>query len=187
MVRVRWSMPPSVIYVVVAVCALLLNDVLTNMGPNIVGGLLVAGMVTGHRLAWQLGRVLTPVAAIWMLLVSLAALPAREGDIRNSTVALISAAILLSIFLALGRRAAKVYFQLLCPRCGTFTNKPGDFFFNTAYCTNCNLRWRSQAEYFRKAADVVEDEAESPAALPADVSVLPPDAITRKSGPDRNG
>src|SRR5262249_37258470 len=110
MSRGRWSMPPSVIYVVGVVRLLVLMNVVTmNVCPIILGGLVVAGMVTGHRLAWQWGRILMPLAAVLMLLVGLAGLSVSDhkGDptVRAVTgaVFVISATVFLSIFFALGR------------------------------------------------------------------------------------
>lgn len=149
-------MPPSVIYVLVVVALIAAANLLTfQIVPLTLSGLVLVGLATGHRLAWQWGRVLVPLGAGLLLLASVCAgagSAAKNDAALGGIIAAVNLAMslfLFSIFFALGRPAARNYFQLICPRCGASTSKAGDFWFNVAVCPMCQLRWRSRAEYFR--------------------------------------
>lgn len=185
----RWAMPPSVIYVLVVVAvSTAVNLVALQLIPLILCVLVLVGVVSGHRLAWQWGRVLVPLGAVLLLLSSVcagASLGGRNDPTLGAIVFVVNltmAFFLFSIFFALGRPAARNYFELICPRCGTSTSQAGDFFFNVAVCPKCNLRWRSRVDYFRstEAADrelddipMVERVEEPPETFGRDENIKP--------------
>jgi predicted Zn finger-like uncharacterized protein len=164
----RRSMPGSVIIAVVAMGIMLameltlsllvlavgnlppdrLGGVLGRMAVSVVlGGLVLWGLIVGHRLAWQWGRILGLLGALLMLLAGVVTLTA--GPPQNSSLAklviggisLFVSACLFTIVFSLASRSAKIYFALRCPECGKFTSAAADFFFNKAKCKNCGEIW----------------------------------------------
>ncbi len=155
-------MPTSVIVAVSALGAMLAletvilllgllanpQNLLSVAGAMAAGALIVWGMVVGHRLAWQWGRVLGIIAAVGYSIVGVLAFAAPppkdqpEWAIRvTGVIFLFVATCLYIIFFALGQRSAKQFFNLQCPTCGTLTSKAADFFFNTAKCSKCGNTW----------------------------------------------
>src|SRR5262245_33937833 len=141
----RGSMPGSVIVAVIAMCVMLVMELslsllvllLGNLPPDrlggifarmfisgVLGGLVLWGLIVGHRLAWQWGRVLGLLGAILTLLVGIVALtagPPQNNSLAQFIIAGVSlfvSACLFTIVFALGSRSAKVYFALRCPGCG---------------------------------------------------------------------
>jgi hypothetical protein len=114
---------------------------------GILSALVLWGLIAGHRLAWQWGRVLGLLGALLMLLVgivSFAGGPVAGGILAKlvmSGAALFISACLFTIVFALGTQSAKKYFRLRCPECGRYTNSAADFFFNQAKCKNCGEIW----------------------------------------------
>jgi len=112
-------------------------------------GLLVLwGMIVGHRLAWQWGRILGIIGAVLSTIGGVAAFvwidAAREPvwtRILLGSVLLVQAVCLYIIFFALGLSSARGHFNLRCPSCGGFTSTAADFFFNRAKCTACDKDW----------------------------------------------
>jgi hypothetical protein len=112
------------------------------------GALILLGLVFGHRLAWQWGRILGILAAV---LLTLAAVLSFFGqrNIRGPAwvrtleggVFLFQAICLYTIFFALGTPSARLFFRLRCPLCGEFTSTAADFFFNRALCKRCPKAW----------------------------------------------
>lgn len=164
----RRSMPGSVIAAVSALCVMVgmelllslvvlvvgnlpperLVQVFVRMGISVVvGGLILWGLVVGHRLAWQWGRVLGVIGAVLMLLVgvvSLAAGAAPGNPVARFIIAGVSLFVsgcLFTIFFSLGSRSAKAYFALRCPECRAFTSAAADFLFNKAKCKKCGEIW----------------------------------------------
>ena len=168
----RRGMPGSVILAIVALSlelALQLTSILVvlflgNLPPEqqgnalaqwvgglVIGGLILWGMVAGHRLAWQWGRILGIIGAVLLLLAGGGALAgagspdlhraAQVGMMLVGAVTLFYSACLFTIFFSLGTKSAKLHFRLRCPACGKFTNKAADFFFNRAKCKNCGETW----------------------------------------------
>jgi predicted Zn finger-like uncharacterized protein len=113
----------------------------------ILSALVLWGLIAGHRLAWQWGRVLGLLGALLMLLVgivSFAGGPVQGGMLAKlvmSGAALFISACLFTIVFSLGTQSAKKYFRLRCPECGRYTSSAADFFFNEAKCKNCGEIW----------------------------------------------
>jgi hypothetical protein len=114
----------------------------------LLGALILWGLVVGHRLAWQWGRILGLLAAILLTAVGFMVPnvqpPAGQPDwvpAVESALTLIQAACLWTIFFSLGRPSAKEHFRLRCPGCGRFTSKAADFWFNRAKCAGCQRVW----------------------------------------------
>jgi hypothetical protein len=112
------------------------------------GILILWGMIVGHRLAWQWGRILGIIAAVLLTIGAVSAfagagaanVPAGAGLLLGS-ILLLQAACLYTIFFALGQSSARHHFNLRCPSCGKFSSTAADFFFNQAKCKGCNTVW----------------------------------------------
>ena len=110
--------------------------------------LILWGMIVGHRLAWQWGRILGILAAVLLTIgavtsfvgTAAAQVPAWVRLLAGSIV-MLQAVCLYTIFFALGRPSAKQHFNLRCPSCGKFTGAAADFFFNRAKCKTCSTVW----------------------------------------------
>jgi predicted Zn finger-like uncharacterized protein len=112
---------------------------------GVLGGLILWGLVVGHRLAWQWGRILGMLGAILFALVCVAAVT-NTGDQGSSAyitaaIFFVISACLFTIAFSLGTATAKQHFGLRCPSCGRFTSTAGDFVFNTARCRHCSKVW----------------------------------------------
>ena len=152
--------PTSVTVATVAVGVLLGLSVLGALGnlaqgavvpavfQILIPGLVFAGVVKGHRLAWQWGRIVAMLSAVLTPLASMAFYLGNKSDphpfmgitlIISTTFCVV---LLLAVFFALGRPSAKAFFGLVCPKCGQPTSKAADFFFNKARCRECDYTWR---------------------------------------------
>jgi len=105
--------------------------------------LLVWGILRGARLAWMWGRAL----GFFLAVVPLAAMGHslwRGLAIRWWEAALVVlglSAPLLAASIALGRRSALGFFDLVCPACGTVARRGKDFLFRQALCGKCGHVW----------------------------------------------
>lgn len=155
---VRRGTPPSVVVAVVAILVLFglqglfaalavalervsLLRALLQIG---LGVLILVGTIAGHRLAWQWGRILAILGAVLLTLVALVFFAAiRDGEVAAWLGALMVVQVipLYTVFFAFGRPSARVFFRLVCPKCGVMTNKAADFFFNRARCRRCGNVW----------------------------------------------
>ncbi|HEY6107035.1 MAG TPA: hypothetical protein VIV59_13705 [Anaeromyxobacteraceae bacterium] len=105
--------------------------------------LLVWGILRGARLAWMWGRAL----GFFLAVVPLAAM--GFGLWRGLTMRWWEAAVvvlglsapLLAASIALGRKSALRFFDLVCPTCGTATRRGKDFLFRRALCRKCGHVW----------------------------------------------
>ena len=111
--------------------------------PLAVSGLLLAGMVKGHRLAWQ-GTL--PAVRGRGRVGALAGLNSLTG--RRAGAAIVGAVVgfgaaiaFLAIPLALRRPSAAIHFRLICPACQTRTTKADDLFFSKTRCLRCRNLW----------------------------------------------
>jgi hypothetical protein len=105
-------------------------------------GLLLLGIVRGHRLAWMWGRYLTFVLALLVLVIAGGA--ALKGGAAGAYVAMLIlglAAPLFAVSFALGRRSALEWFDLVCPECGMAAARGKDFLFRQARCGKCRHVW----------------------------------------------
>lgn len=160
----RSGLPGSVILAIIGLACMMALNVLNivlllnvpNRRPNVLiqpavslvlGALIMWGLVVGHRLAWQWGRVLGLIGAILYTVVgaiSLANAAPGASPLLSfvvGAVVLFVAACLWVIFFAVGARSARLHFGLQCPDCGKFTSKAADFFFNKAKCGKCKKIW----------------------------------------------
>ena len=162
------SMPASVVVAIVAMSILLalelalgiLSLVAGTLNPEqlgraliqvistiVIGGLILWGLIVGHRLAWQWGRVLAMLGAVLAVILAIITFAAPANDFTPAArfilggVAFIASGCLFTITFSLGTRPAKEYFRLRCPSCGRFTSAAADFFFNTAKCKRCGNKW----------------------------------------------
>jgi len=112
--------------------------------PVLLAGLILVGIVKGHRLAWQWGRMLGLVGGILLTLMAVAAL-ARSGEGSGWTIAATLLAFqgvpLFPMFFALGTVEAREHFRVICPQCGNTKVKGRDFLFTKATCRRCNATW----------------------------------------------
>jgi hypothetical protein len=104
-------------------------------------GLLVWGIARGYRLAWLWGRYLSFFLALLMLGVVAASLrgPVAVKEVAIVLLGLVAPLVVVSV--ALGRRSALEYFDLVCPRCGTVVRRGKDFLFRQARCPSCQQVW----------------------------------------------
>ena len=106
--------------------------------------LILIGLVKGHKLAWQWGRICGILGGV---LVTLDMVPAvllvAKGSLSFAFLVIgpLQPLALYFLFFALGAEGAREHFGLLCPKCGSNKAKGGDFFFNTAVCRSCGERW----------------------------------------------
>jgi len=106
--------------------------------------LVLVGILARSRLAWRWGRILTcTVATLSMLCTAILLMPIARAQRPQSLVVWTTfvTIALYTVYSALGHRRAKVYFRLVCPRCGTVTNRSADFLFKRAMCKSCGSRW----------------------------------------------
>lgn len=101
--------------------------------------LVLLGMIFGHALAWQWGRVI-PVLALLALLGALGA--ARESGSSSAVVFVVSAmAVMLSLPVLLSLPSSRRWFALECPRCHTLRTQAASFLYNWRRCKRCNVKW----------------------------------------------
>ncbi len=112
--------------------------------PIVVAVLILVGIMTGHRLAWQWGRLLGLVGGILLTLAAIRIFSGADGEagmlIVGSLVAL-QGTPLFPMFFALGTRESRQYFRLVCPQCGSSKPKGGNFLFTKAICRQCKTIW----------------------------------------------
>lgn len=136
------------------VCARLLMGVLALAGggasmgavliPVLVALLILWGVVKGHRLAWQWGRVLGLVGGILATLSAVGIFAKSGGQPASLLVGglvALQGAPLFPMFFALGTHEARQYFRLVCPQCGRSRPRGGNFLYTRAMCRNCNVAW----------------------------------------------
>jgi hypothetical protein len=105
--------------------------------------LILAGIIIGHKLAWQWGRILGMLSAVMLSYATVIGLIARsEQQVKFPVIIFGSQAILLFIlFFALGTEGSKKYFKLVCPKCNSTNAKAANFFFTKAKCKDCSNQW----------------------------------------------
>ncbi len=115
------------------------------LGLALTGGisaLILVGIIKGHKLAWQWGRILGLVGAIIMSLITVMIF--ANPNPENSLFGVISgsqAILLFILFFAIGTTDARIHFRLICPKCGSMKTKAANFFFTKARCKTCNIEW----------------------------------------------
>ena len=104
--------------------------------------LILGGILGRRRLAWLWGHYLSLFLAL--LQGGALGLALWRGLPIPWQVALLLggiSALFLAAFLALGRRSALAWFDLLCPACGTPSRMGADFLFREARCRRCGEVW----------------------------------------------
>jgi hypothetical protein len=153
----RGPIPASVIVAVAATSVTVLLGLvmdLINLGKGgssiehlgtstVIGGLILFGMVKGHRLAWQWGRIVGVLYVIFLgigMMGIVASLP-KMGDAGLVALALtgVLGLCMLTTVIALSLPSAFAHFRLVCPQCAQRTTKAADFLFQKAKCSRCNL------------------------------------------------
>jgi hypothetical protein len=102
--------------------------------------LLLFGLIKGHRLVWQWGRLLTILAFVGILLSTIM-IVSNGGSFANAIPFLFIGVPALIIFISFGTHSAKEHFRLICPNCANVKAKSNDFLFNNAKCKKCNHVW----------------------------------------------
>ncbi len=109
---------------------------------GLLGVLVLGGILGRRRLAWLWGHYLS----LFLALIQGATLGLawwRGVPVpwqAALTLGGVSAAFL-AAFVALGRRSALAWFDLLCPSCGTPSRMGADFLFREARCRKCDEVW----------------------------------------------
>ncbi|HEX9400883.1 MAG TPA: hypothetical protein VF912_12305 [Anaeromyxobacter sp.] len=144
------SMPISVVAVAVLVVAFLVEIIairvaggqsVSSAAPVVLFyGLILAGIASRHRLAWQWGRM---IGLFFGGLLALAAVatPFRFGRWELAIPFAVASAQALAVGLLLGRPAAREWFRLTCPSCGEGRPRAADFLFRSARCRGCQHVW----------------------------------------------
>ena len=117
-----------------------IGSLATNL---VIGGLILAGMVRGHRLAWQWGRI-TGVLSLIVLSIALASLLSQvarlnAAELLGLVITSVMAVCVLAAVIALSLPSAFGHFRLVCPQCARRTTAAGDFLFEKAKCKRCNI------------------------------------------------
>jgi hypothetical protein len=149
-------MSKSVIVAIIAVAIIFLERVVlgvmavaagTSSVLNLVltggiSGLILVGVIKGHKLAWQWGRILGMVGAVILSFIAIMLITHSNPQNVAAVVIIGSQAILLYIlFFTLGTAGARKYFHLICPVCGSTKAKAADFLFAKAKCKDCDNQW----------------------------------------------
>ncbi len=104
--------------------------------------LVVAGVLRGSRLAWLWARYLT--LALGALVTGVVIASAVRRELRALDIALALLGLALPLFvtgIALSRRSAYAYFDLVCPTCAARTGLGADLLFRHARCRSCQNVW----------------------------------------------
>ncbi len=115
------------------------------LAPIVVAVLILIGIVTGQRLAWQWGRLLGLVGGTLLTIAALRIFAQAAGRpemlLVGSLVAL-QGTPLFPMFFALGTQEARRHFRLICPQCSQSSPKGGNFLFTKVVCKKCNTTWK---------------------------------------------
>jgi len=109
---------------------------------GLLAALILGGILGKRRLAWLWGHYLS----LFLALIQGATLGLawwRGAPVPWQVALVLSgvAAAFLAAFLALGRRSALAWFDLVCPACGTPSRMGADFLFRQARCRQCGEVW----------------------------------------------
>jgi hypothetical protein len=120
-------------------------DVLVDiMLPVLLAVLILVGIIKGHHLAWQWGRLLGLAAAILLTVIAVVTF-AHSGEQPEMMIVAVFVAVqgipLFPMFFALGTNGAREHFRLICPSCGSSRVKGANFLFTKAICRRCNATW----------------------------------------------
>lgn len=113
----------------------------------VVALLIMMGTVKSNRLAWQAGRLLGMIGAVFFgfLTVRLLIFPQFNLGLGDRPVELTALAVqtvcLAAIPVAFATHAARSHFELVCPMCGESSATTGDLFFSSVHCKSCNAKF----------------------------------------------
>ena len=102
---------------------------------------IVGALVNKSRLAWQWGRVVGTLSAIWSLFILYFLVSGNDATTLQIVSLSLSAALGLAMAFALEGTAARNYFGLICPQCASDKMQAADFWFQTAKCRKCNAKF----------------------------------------------
>jgi hypothetical protein len=139
----------STLFIINAVFSViaLVGGTTTSLRVIITGGLLgliLIGIIKGHRLAWQWGRVLGLLSAVLASFIAIALIFAqtpKSGTVVVEIIFGLQAILLYVLFFALGTAGAKAHFRLVCSACGSMKTKAANFSFTKAKCKACKNEW----------------------------------------------
>jgi hypothetical protein len=148
----RRPMPPSVMFALAVASLSVVAQVIAGSKDGLdglpsmlfslaIGWAILSGYWNGHRLAWQWGRLLTlfyTIAFVGLIVPEVVAAGTLTTDLIRPVVASL---VLIAAGLLLGSRAARNYFRLYCPNCGSGKVKAADFEFHQAKCKQCGQVW----------------------------------------------
>jgi hypothetical protein len=103
--------------------------------------LLMVGLLKGHRLVWQWGRVLAVLSLVPIAGMVFAASKSAIGIVPVIPVIALAGLPAVVIFFAFGTVAAKEHFRLICPACSSKEVRANDFLFTSAKCKACSHQW----------------------------------------------
>lgn len=108
----------------------------------LLGALVLGGLLARRRLAWLWGRSLSLLLAL-VEAVALGGILLQGAPSTPATLAVLGgvAAAFLAAAVALGRRSALAWFDLVCPACLTPSRMGADFLFRQARCRKCGNVW----------------------------------------------
>jgi hypothetical protein len=145
-------MPPSVMFALAVSSVSVVMQVIADVKDGLdglpstlftvaVGWAILSGYWNGHRLAWQWGRLLTLFYAVVLAGVIVPKVVAAGTLSPNLVQPVVASLVLIAVGLSLGSRAARTYFSLYCPNCGSGKVKAADFEFHEAKCKQCGRIW----------------------------------------------
>jgi hypothetical protein len=103
---------------------------------------LLTGLLRGSRLAWMWGRHLSLFLAVLVSARTVLAVVRGEAVAWLTAVVVLGMALpLLLASLALSRRSAIAFYELVCPLCRRESRAGADFLFRKARCAGCGNVW----------------------------------------------
>jgi hypothetical protein len=108
----------------------------------VVAVVLLAGLARRSRLAWLWGRYLTAFLAV--LEAAALAVGVVHGQLAWRAVAIAALGLILPLVVtsvALARRSAYAFYDLVCPACGARTSLGSTLLFREARCRSCQNVW----------------------------------------------
>lgn len=112
--------------------------------PVLIAMLMLFGIVTGQRLAWQWGRLLGLLGGAVLTFAAIFAFVDANGQSGVPAHAILLALQglpILAMVVALGTHGSREYFRIICPQCGCSKPRGGDFMFTRAICSKCGTTW----------------------------------------------
>jgi hypothetical protein len=118
-----------------------LDDLPSTLFTLAVGWAIISGYWNGHRLAWQWGRLLTLISVFVLAGVIVPKVVAAGTLTPDLIQPVVASLVVIVAGLLLGGKAARTYFRLYCPNCGSGKVKAADFEFHQAKCKQCGRIW----------------------------------------------